>query len=850
MKKRIRDILSPIRVLIFVFLLIVVLVPNCSIAEDTAKEKAEVKLPPLEEMTHSKTLDFEVLGSWRKEAYMLEDNDFPEEMTLLGHRNEGIFNKRIVELSEQYIKKGKYSGKWDNHTYYPTISTRNIDPDWSEYNMVSFWVYSEVITNQYITFALHSDSDETPWKDFYYIDFKVDWEGWRQFEFPFESFGKYEEVAGWNKIDGIYLYTKIFDRQPNPYTVIYIDAMELSKASDEKIQVIAKEMNKDAVQLEAEKIEYITFCPEGFEKMTFPEYKRYINNKKEWNMASEERRKVLSEENKTLREKYNINEDNYTLSDLMDRREKITLNHEIIPFNNEVMNHEFSEIIKKPNAGEPIQYEAYFKNERAVYGFYPRYSPAPVSFDTEGRGYIKYGSTIIQMLDEQTGEWVYQDLAPFIDKYVKEELEWEKYRIRDGNFYDETTIRFDEDGDAYVTAIVQDSDVVGLLLHSKDKLKTWTVYRLPAPFTRFEKIDMHNKDALKRPPVILLDNFWRNGWKDRAAYILIPEKKKDGTLVIPEPVKYAQQTLGISMHSGDANTAVTGKDKIFVVYGIPYGPGVEKYGLDGNWKPEIPWDHPVYELPGFEVANHGTRHFHTGVPTYIVSYDIKTKKISKPVFIGTGGWDGADGHNWPAITIDSNGYLHVIINGHHDPLYYVSSKKPYSIEEWNKPEVVSVKTSYAALVIDNKDTLCVVTRNSKRGYRFDLTLSRKKAGQQWEEDVNLVQRFKSYYEIPMHKMSINPLTGRIFMTYYGQGSQICLFKDEFDAYVYTWPHREKPFMLQGGQDTHRIPLGTAVSQPGKYQFYNPKASEMTTLVSDDSGKTWRIAVTEDFILEK
>ena len=43
-----------------------------------------------------------------------------------------------------------------------------------------------------------------------------------------------------------------------------------------------------------------------------------------------------------------------------------------------------------------------------------------------------------------------------------------------------------------------------------------------------------------------------------------------------------------------------------------------------------------------------------------------------------------------------------------------------------------------------------------------------------------------------------------------------------------------------------LPLGSYKHEPRKYQFYTAPPSELTVILSEDQGKTWRLATTEDF----
>ena len=90
------------------------------------------------------------------------------------------------------------------------------------------WIYSEIITNEKVTFVVHPAGANAHKYGFYFIDLTVNWTGWRKLIFPTDSFKTFGDPSGWNKIDSIAFYTKIFDRQPNPYTVLYFDDISLN----------------------------------------------------------------------------------------------------------------------------------------------------------------------------------------------------------------------------------------------------------------------------------------------------------------------------------------------------------------------------------------------------------------------------------------------------------------------------------------------------------------------------------------------------------------------------------------------------------------------------------------------
>jgi hypothetical protein len=264
-------------------------------------------------------------------------------------------------------------------------------------------------------------------------------------------------------------------------------------------------------------------------------------------------------------------------------------------------------------------------------------------------------------------------------------------------------------------------------------------------------------------------------------------------------------------HSGESNQALTHGDEVFLIYGR------------------------ITILPGHTQED--------GVPAFARTYNLKTKQLSEPVLVGFGGKNSKDDHNWPGIAADSQGILHVVINGHHDPFVYARSLKPWDISAWTAPEKVAAGTSYAGLVCDAGDNLYTVTRHSDPGYYFRLSLHRKLAGQPWSDPQYLVVPYKPYYHVYYHKLALDPVRQRLFLSYAAQTGSLCLFRDEFYAAVYMWPDREKRFLTQNPN----LPLGSLDTKPPvKYEFYSAPPSELCVMVSADQGQTWRLATTEDF----
>jgi len=504
--------------------------------------------------------------------------------------------------------------------------------------------------------------------------------------------------------------------------------------------------------------------------------------------------------------------------------------HDIQPFDYVIMNHTFPEMATSPQPGIPFRQEPYFKDVRAVYGYFPRYNSAPVSIDRNGRAVLNHGY-VLQVIGDD-GLWDMVDLNPAIKNYMQNVLGRSSFKLRDNNAFNDAIIRFDSDNDAYATVTI---DTVGrrycLLLHSSDGMKNWRVYRLPYDIARFERPDGHN-DIYSHPPVIL--NSPTSGGD---VYLITPLKNNDGMLELSEPILLGTDAISIASQSGLSNFAVSKGDKLYFVYGV----------LGGSHNFLIPENHPANSMSF--VSGGALKYCRDGVPAFIKTYDYATGEVSQPVFIGYGGINSADGHNWPSITMDSAGRLHVVINGHHDPFFYTVSQNPLDISSWGQPDLLDTAgamASYASIATDTEDTMYIVYRDSSRGYHMDLSLLRKKNGESWEKK-RLLEKEKPFYASLMNSLTYNPVSGKLFVAYTARSPIEGMFKDEYDAYIYRYLDLEIPMLTNSPPNQAQLPLGTAYTSPNMQYNFTSVAGERAVLISDDGGNSFHLAQTDDFV---
>ena len=69
-------------------------------------------------------------------------------------------------------------------------------------------------------------------------------------------------------------------------------------------------------------------------------------------------------------------------------------------------------------------------------------------------------------------------------------------------------------------------------------------------------------------------------------------------------------------------------------------------------------------------------------PVRVRTLDRKTGNWSETYTVG----NAYDNHGGPALTLDSQGYLHIVYHPHHQPFRYRRSKRPNDASQWEPEE--------------------------------------------------------------------------------------------------------------------------------------------------------------------
>ncbi len=378
----------------------------------------------------------------------------------------------------------------------------------------------------------------------------------------------------------------------------------------------------------------------------------------------------------------------------------------------------------------PIMLKAY-QHENEQFGYVSAIpSDNQVYFDLENRPYILSRK---QLWRRDGGTWIAAELT----------TAQRTAAVGDGSIIASSTkVAFDQNNDLYVLGRCGKTPV---LLHSPDHGVTFTAWAIPGNEDRSRTFDIEQysgQNVPTGPPPIV--RYTRTASDPRLIWrrvhdldLFLPEKR-DGQIVVGQPVAVSKQCIGFSSHSGIPSSVVSKNDRVHVVWGEATAP-----------QTKVP-----------------------GVPGYAATWNRSTKQLSEPTLVGYGP-PANDVHNSPSITIDGEGYLHLLIGTHGKPFPYARSLKPNDTAAgWTAPEpMVDARQTYVGLVTGQDGTLHSVFRMWQTGepphpasYHAVLGYSRKLPGEPWSAPVPIVVSPFSEYSVFYHRLTIDR-RGRLFLSY-------------------------------------------------------------------------------------
>ena len=374
-----------------------------------------------------------------------------------------------------------------------------------------------------------------------------------------------------------------------------------------------------------------------------------------------------------------------------------------------------------------------YQHENEQFGYLPDYPlENQVYFDLKNRPFVNTGAGVATLRD---GQWTTSDL----DETVT--LRTPPFEGRLGTI--SSKVAFDRENGVYLLAR---TGATVCLLHSSDGGKTFGAYVIPGREDRsrgfdFEQPSGHNVPD-GPPPIVRYTRTATDSklkWRRVNDLELFVPEKVDGRVMIGEPIPISDKCIGLSTHSGIPSTVVSRAAKVHVAWAEATD--------------------PAEKVPG--------------VPTFVASYDRETKKLSEAAFVGYGAPPN-DIHNSPSITMDSQGYLHVLAGTHGQPFQYARSLEPNDAGSGCTeaiPVGQDLRQTYIGFVCGADDTLHLVFRMWHYGadphpasHHAVLAYQRKRPGQPWEAPRELIVSPFSEYSIFYHRLTIDR-AGRLFLSY-------------------------------------------------------------------------------------
>lgn len=373
----------------------------------------------------------------------------------------------------------------------------------------------------------------------------------------------------------------------------------------------------------------------------------------------------------------------------------------------------------------PLEPKAY-RHENELFGYLPEYPlDNQVYFDSAGNPAIASDKGVAAYLDH---DWQYTNLATLPDG-------------KSASFDPATSkLAYDSQGSMYLLAHCGGQPAY---LCSNDKGASFQA----TPFTGnggfdIEQFSGHNTPdspppfvrytLTKKDPKI----FWR---RENDLHLFLPKRNADGVVEVGPPILLTKEGIGCSSHSGIPSTVVSRGDKVHVVWGEATEPEEEA----------------------------------SGVPAYVVTYDRATATLGNPALVGYGP-PANDVHNTPCITMDSKGYLHVLVGTHGRTFKYTQSLAPNDASGgWTEAEDIGpgLRQTYIGLVCGNDDTLHVVFRLWRSDTEYypaslfaTLAYMKKPPNEPWSEPEYLIVAPFSEYSVFYHRLTIDR-KGQLFLSY-------------------------------------------------------------------------------------
>ncbi len=162
-----------------------------------------------------------------------------------------------------------------------------------------------------------------------------------------------------------------------------------------------------------------------------------------------------------------------------------------------------------------------------------------------------------------------------------------------------------------------------------------------------------------------------------------------------------------------------------------------------------------------------------------------------------------DNHGGPALTVDGEGYLHVVFYPHHHAFRYRRSVRPNDATEWTDSVSFGSKCTYPTMVVGPDNTLYVTARTSDAA-KWGVKLYEKEPEGTWTESTTLLRSSYNNYSHFQESLCWGPdhQTLHLMARFYASGSSHAIGYMKSTDFGKTWTKSDgSPIALPGTEDT-------------------------------------------------
>lgn len=219
----------------------------------------------------------------------------------------------------------------------------------------------------------------------------------------------------------------------------------------------------------------------------------------------------------------------------------------------------------------------------------------------------------------------------------------------------------------------------------------------------------------------------------------------------------------------------------------------------------------------------------------IRTFDHETKTWSEVYTVG----DAYDNHGGPALTIDEEGYLHIVYYPHHHPFRYRRSLKPNDASAWTEETQFGRRCTYPSMVCDREGTLYLVCRESV-DENWKLNFYTKPKDGEWSGPVSLFEgasptnykRYQGSLVLGKNGKSLH-LAFQSFEREFGDKAYLIGYMESHNGGK-IWQHRNGRSLILPAN-----PTTVEVVEMGKPEITDLNM-RMGSMTIDQDGKPWMI----------